>query len=71
MDNLGKLLLIAGALIMLLGAFLLLGGRLHLGRLPGDIIIKRENFTIYFPLMTGILLSLVLTLLFSLYNRLR
>ena len=65
----GRLLLILGVLLALVGGLLLLLSRLGLGRLPGDIYIQRENFVFYFPLMTGLLLSLVLTLLFHLLRR--
>ncbi len=44
-------------------------GSLGLGRLPGDIVIERGNFTLYFPIATGLLLSAVLTLLFWIFGR--
>jgi hypothetical protein len=54
----------------LIGGLLLLGGRIPwLGRLPGDILIQRRNFTFYFPLATGILISIVLTLFLWLVSR--
>lgn len=71
MDPIGKLLIIIGAVSTLFGLALLLGGRLGLGRLPGDIIVQKENFTFYFPVMTGIVLSVILTIIFRIYNRLR
>ena len=59
-----------GALIFVVGLLLHFGGRfLSLGRLPGDIIIQRGNFTFYFPIVTCILLSVVLTLVLSLFRR--
>lgn len=62
--SLGWLLLALGGLFLLLGALVLLAGRLpFLGRLPGDIRIEREGFTFYFPLVTCLLLSLLLTVL--------
>lgn len=68
---LGKLLLGVGLLLVLLGLLLSFGNKLpfRLGRLPGDIVIKRDGFTFYFPLATSIVLSLVLTFLFSLLRR--
>ena len=57
--------ILMGALFLLIGLVLAIGGRFNLGRLPGDIIIKRENFTFYFPVMTGIILSILLSLLFK------
>ncbi len=69
MDSLGKTLLAAGGLIALAGLLLLLFGRFGLGRLPGDIVVKREHFTFYFPLATMLLLSVVLTILLNLLGR--
>lgn len=74
MDGLGmgRLLMALGAILLVLGALLTFGGRLPgLGRLPGDIVIQRENFTLYVPLTTMILVSLALTLIFSLLSYLR
>jgi len=59
-----------GAVLFFVGLLLHYGGRfLSLGRLPGDIIIQRGNFTFYFPVVTCILLSLLLTLVLSLFRR--
>ncbi|MDP6483343.1 MAG: DUF2905 domain-containing protein [Nitrospinota bacterium] len=59
-----------GAVLFALGGLLTLDGKIPwLGRLPGDIHIKRENFQIYFPLGTGLVLSVVLSLLLSLLFR--
>lgn len=70
MEALGKLLVLMGAGIALLGALLWLGGRVPwLGRLPGDIVIQRGNFTFYFPLATMILLSVLLTIILNLFRR--
>lgn len=64
--ELGKLLLVFGVVLVAVGALLTLGPKLpgRLGRLPGDIIIQRENFTVYFPVVSCLLLSVVLSLLF-------
>ena len=54
----------------MVGGLLLLVGKVpFLGRLPGDIVIRREHWSFYFPLTTGIVISIVLTLLFSLFGR--
>ena len=63
----GKLLVIAGLLIAGIGLLMMSG--LPIGRLPGDISIKRGNFTFYFPLATSIIASLLLTLLLALLRR--
>ena len=62
--------------LVVLGLVLLLGGllwpylsQIGLGRLPGDIVIQRENVTLYFPLMTCLLLSVLFSLVFWLVNR--
>jgi hypothetical protein len=66
----GRMLIIIGAVLVVLGLLFSLEGRLFgLGRLPGDIVIRRGNFTFYFPLMTSILLSLGLTVLLWLLRR--
>ena len=62
-----KLLIAAGLLLVGLGLALMAG--LPLGRLPGDITVQRGSFTFYFPLATCIVVSLVITLLFSLLRR--
>lgn len=68
MSDVGKLLLFAGFFLILLGLFLTFFEKLPfgLGRLPGDIVIKRDGFTFYFPIATSILLSLILSLLVTL-----
>lgn len=62
-------LILVGALLILLGLAWPLLQKIGLGRLPGDIAVKRENFSFYFPLTTSILLSLLLTLLFWLFGK--
>jgi hypothetical protein len=71
--ELGKTLLVLGALMALFGAFFYFGGKLpfSLGRLPGDIVHKGEHTTFYFPLTTSILLSVGLSLLLWLVSRFR
>ena len=60
----GKLFLFLGIFFLLVGVLFLMGGKIPLaGKLPGDIYIKRENFTFYFPLASCLLLSLILSLL--------
>lgn len=63
----GKFLIVAGLVLVGLGVALLAG--LPLGRLPGDVTVQRGSFTFYFPLATCIVVSLVLTLLFTLLRR--
>ena len=69
-ESLGRLLLLFGVVLVVLGGLLFLAGKVpFLGRLPGDIVIERKNFTFYFPLATSILLSILLTLVLSLFGR--
>jgi Protein of unknown function (DUF2905). len=70
MSEMGRLLIIAGALLLGMGLLLTVAGKIpFIGRLPGDIYIKREGFVFYFPLATSILISVILTLLFTLFRR--
>ncbi len=70
-ESLGKMLILMGLLIVLMGLLLLFGSKLPfpLGKLPGDIVIKRGNFTFYFPLATCLILSVLLTIILSLLFR--
>ena len=63
----GKVLLVAGLILAALGALMMLG--LPLGRLPGDITIRRGNATFYFPIVTCLVLSVLFTLLMALLRR--
>ena len=63
----GKLLLISGLIIAGIGLLMMVG--IPFGRLPGDIVIRRGHGTFYFPLVTSIVLSILLTLLLALFRR--
>jgi len=66
----GKMLLILGILFVVIGLLLMLGPKIPLlGKLPGDFMVRRGNFTFYFPLATSILLSIVLTLIFFIFRK--
>lgn len=65
----GKLLIIAGIIIAAAGLNLLLGNPLHLGKLPGDIMIKKEGFSFYFPAATCLLISIIASLIFFLAGK--
>ncbi|RJQ15011.1 MAG: DUF2905 domain-containing protein [Nitrospiraceae bacterium] len=70
MSDIGKFLLVTGLIIAAIGAFLLLFRNIPFGgKLPGDIVIQRKNFTFYFPLATSILLSIILSLIFYFLGR--
>ncbi|MBN6186487.1 DUF2905 domain-containing protein [Aneurinibacillus sp. BA2021] len=69
MNPVAKLLVIGGLILIVVGLIWQVGGRfLNLGRLPGDIVVEKENFRFYFPLMTSIIVSVVLSLLFYLFR---
>jgi hypothetical protein len=71
MTDLGKLLMVFGALLFVAGAALVLLGRtnLPLGRLPGDIVYRGRNTTFYFPLVTSLLVSVVLSVVLYLLGK--
>jgi len=71
MEQAGRLLIVAGAVAVLIGAMLIFGDRLglRLGRLPLDFRIERESFSFYFPLGTSILISLAISGIFMLVGR--
>ena len=69
MGQIGRSLIVLGALLALVGLALVFGERLGLGRLPGDLVWRRKNTTVYFPIVTSIVVSLVLTILLNLIFR--
>ena len=71
--ELGRTLLVLGGIFVFVGALLYFGGRLpfRLGRLPGDIVHRGEHTTFYFPIVTCLVLSLVLSFLFWLFSGFR
>ena len=64
-----RFLIVLGLAILVAGLLCPFLSRIGLGRLPGDIVIERENMTFYFPLMTCLLLSIVFSLVFWIVNR--
>ncbi|MBP7332085.1 MAG: hypothetical protein BWY65_00593 [Firmicutes bacterium ADurb.Bin373] len=69
-ESFGKMFLFIGIIMLALGGIMLAGGRLFgLGRLPGDIFIQKGNFSFYFPVMTGIILSILLTIILNIFRR--
>jgi len=72
MNPVAKILIVAGIFFIVLGLVWQFGGRfLPLGKLPGDLLIKQGNFTFYFPVVTCILISVLLSLLFYLLRLFR
>ncbi len=67
--EIGRILLILGVLLVVIGGLAMLGVRLPFGRLPGDIAIEGERGGIYVPIVTMIIVSIVLTVLFNIFLR--
>ena len=67
---LGKVLIVLGVVIAGVGVLLIMGDKIPwIGKLPGDIIIRKEKFIFYFPIVTCIILSILLTIIFSLFRK--
>lgn len=69
MRDLGRMLILLGAVLVVVGLAVTAAGRMGLGKLPGDIVYRRGNFTVYFPIVTSIVLSIVLSVIFWLFRR--
>lgn len=68
--SIGKILIIVGAVIILIGIVVLYANRIpYIGRLPGDIYIKRDNFAFYFPLTTCILISIIIYIILKILGK--
>lgn len=68
----GRLLIYLGMALIIIGLIILYGGKFNFfGKLPGDFVIRKENFTFYFPLMTSVLLSILLSLIIYIVHRLK
>ncbi|MBA1336753.1 MAG: hypothetical protein HPY66_3189 [Firmicutes bacterium] len=68
-ESIGRTIIMIGVFLIVLGVGISFFGKIGLGKLPGDILIKRGNFTFYFPLVTGIVISLVLSIIANLFLR--
>jgi uncharacterized protein HemY len=72
MGEIARVLILAGAVLVVAGLVMLGIGKIpFLGKLPGDIMIKRENFTFYFPLATSIVISILISLVLYLISKFR
>jgi hypothetical protein len=70
MPAIGKMLIILGIILIIVGIGFLFGDKIpFIGKLPGDILIKKERFSFYFPITTSIIISIILTILFSLFKK--
>jgi len=69
-QSLGKILVLFGIIIIVVGFFLMFWDKVpFIGKLPGDIYIKKKNFTFYFPIVTSILLSIIISLILYLFKK--
>ncbi len=71
MQGIGKTFLLIGGVLVVLGIILIFAGRLHIpfGKLPGDMVIRKQNFVVFFPLVSMLILSLLLTLIVNVIMR--
>jgi hypothetical protein len=67
--QLGRTILLFGLILVAVGLVLVVGERFGLGRLPGDLVWKRKNTTVYFPIVTSVILSVVLSVIVQLFIR--
>jgi len=65
----GKILVVVGIIVIIVGLIFMFGSRIGIGRLPGDIFIKKDNFSFYFPVVTSIIISIILTVLLNIFFR--
>ncbi|HOV90366.1 MAG TPA: DUF2905 domain-containing protein [Syntrophorhabdaceae bacterium] len=66
----GKIFIIIGILFIIIGLVFMFADKIpYIGRLPGDIHIKKENFSFYFPITTSIIISIILTIIFSIFRK--
>jgi hypothetical protein len=69
-SGIGKIVVVIGLVIVVIGLLLIFFNKIpFIGKLPGDIVIKKENFTFYFPIVTSIVLSIILSLIFYFLRR--
>lgn len=69
MGYMGRTLIIIGLILLVLGGILILGQKFGLGKLPGDIFIQKGNFTFFFPIVTCIIISLILTIISNIFRK--
>jgi hypothetical protein len=70
MPGIGKLFVVLGVVLILVGLAFMFGDKIpYIGKLPGDIFIKKEKFSFYFPITTSIVISIILTILFSIFRK--
>ena len=68
-EGMGRMLLVMALITFLLGGIFVIGGKIGLGRLPGDIYIKKGNFSFYFPIITCVIVSLLITFILNIVSK--
>ncbi|WP_432665403.1 DUF2905 domain-containing protein [Wukongibacter baidiensis] len=69
MEAFGRLIITLGIILIVVGIIITFGSKIGLGRLPGDIFVKKGNVTFYFPILTSIIISILLTIIANLLFR--
>lgn len=69
MDGAGKILIIMGVILIVVGIILVMGKKIAMRSLPGDIVIEKEKFSFYFPIVGSIIVSIILTILLNIFLR--
>lgn len=70
MPGIGKAFIIFGVMLVIVGLVFMFGDKIpYVGKLPGDIYIKKERFSFYFPITTSIIISIILTIIFSIFRK--
>lgn len=69
MESIGRLIISLGIILIVVGIVITFGSKIGIGRLPGDIFIKKGNVTFYFPILTSIIISILLTVIANLFLR--
>lgn len=69
MESLGKLFISIGLIMIFLGGVFVLGEKIGLGKMPGDIFIQKENFTLAFPIVSSLIISIILTIVLNLLRK--
>lgn len=70
MPGIGKTFIIFGVVLVIVGLAFMFGDKIpYIGKLPGDIYIKKERFSFYFPITTSIIISIILTIIFSIFRK--
>ncbi|MBS4534245.1 DUF2905 domain-containing protein [Clostridium sp. D2Q-14] len=69
MNDIGRSIIMLGIIIVIIGILVSIGGKFGLGKLPGDILIKKGNFTFFFPILTSIIISIILTIIVNIIRK--